>query len=208
MTKKIIILLDAGHGSVIDGVPQTAGKRSPIWPDGSQLFEGEFNRAIVAGIMQQLIVNGVDCRVLVADLTDAPLSERVSRENKIAKANPDALCVTISAHSNAGGGKGFEAFTSKGQTMSDIVAQFICNAFKNEFPDKPLRADHSDGDLDKESNFYILRKTRGAAVLTENFFMDNEDECKNILMTKLGRQRIINYHVAGLMNFINYHNGL
>lgn len=208
MTKQIIILLDAGHGSVIDGVPQTAGKRSPIWGDGSQLIEGEFNRAIMAGIMQQLIINGIDCRVLVHELTDVTLSERVKVENKVAKDNLNNLCVTISIHSNAGGGKGFEAFTSIGETTSDIVAEYICNAFKAEFPDKPLRADHSDGDLDKESNFYILRKTRGAAVLTENFFMDNEDECKNILMTKPGRQRIINYHVAGLMNFINYYNGL
>ena len=32
------ILLDNGHGY------DTPGKRSPIWPDGSQLFEWEFNR--------------------------------------------------------------------------------------------------------------------------------------------------------------------
>ena len=29
------ILLDAGHGSIINGHYQTAGKRSPIWEDGS-----------------------------------------------------------------------------------------------------------------------------------------------------------------------------
>lgn len=36
------ILLDNGHGY------DTPGKRSPIWPDGSQLFEWEFNRDIVS----------------------------------------------------------------------------------------------------------------------------------------------------------------
>ena len=41
------IILDAGHGGLINGVYQTKGKRSPIWPDGRQLFEGVFNRQIV-----------------------------------------------------------------------------------------------------------------------------------------------------------------
>ena len=40
------------------------------------------------------------------------------------------------------------------------------------------------------------------AVLTENFFMDNEDECKNILLSKTGRERIINWHVEGILRVI------
>lgn len=32
------ILIDNGHGK------ETPGKRSPVWPDGSQLYEYEFNR--------------------------------------------------------------------------------------------------------------------------------------------------------------------
>jgi len=45
-------LLDPGHGGIIDGVYQTAGKRSPRFPDGSILYEGEFNRDVVKRIMQ------------------------------------------------------------------------------------------------------------------------------------------------------------
>lgn len=37
------ILIDNGHGRA------TAGKRSPVWPDGKQLFEYEFNRARFIG---------------------------------------------------------------------------------------------------------------------------------------------------------------
>ena len=37
---KPIVILDNGHGE------ETAGKRSPVWGDGSQLFEWEFNRDI------------------------------------------------------------------------------------------------------------------------------------------------------------------
>ena len=50
----MIVLLDNGHGSLINGAYQTPGKRSPIWNDGSQLFEGEFNRSIVNGIIEEL----------------------------------------------------------------------------------------------------------------------------------------------------------
>ena len=45
MNQKTIIL-ENGHGS------QTPGKRSPIWGDGSQLLEWEFNRDIVRRIVQ------------------------------------------------------------------------------------------------------------------------------------------------------------
>ena len=48
------ILLDNGHGGIINGKYQTAGKRSPVWSNKEQLFEGEFNRAIVNGIIEKL----------------------------------------------------------------------------------------------------------------------------------------------------------
>ena len=41
---KSMVILDNGHGK------ETSGKRSPIWSDGSQLFEWEFNRDIVQRI--------------------------------------------------------------------------------------------------------------------------------------------------------------
>ncbi|MCG9704983.1 hypothetical protein [Photobacterium damselae] len=46
--KQPLFILDAGHGGIINGQYQTAGKRSPIWSDGSQLFEGEFKRVSVS----------------------------------------------------------------------------------------------------------------------------------------------------------------
>ena len=49
------ILLDNGHGY------DTPGKRSPIWPDGSQLFEWEFNRDIVSRIEILLKKAGISC---------------------------------------------------------------------------------------------------------------------------------------------------
>ena len=37
------------------------------------------------------------------------------------------------------------------------------------------------------------------AILTENFFMDNEDEFRTILNIREGRKRIIDYHVQAIL---------
>ena len=46
------ILIDNGHGRA------TAGKRSPVWPDGKQLFEYEFNRDIARRMHEALTARG------------------------------------------------------------------------------------------------------------------------------------------------------
>ena len=51
---------------------------------------------------------------------------------------------------------------------------------KRMFPDEKYRLDYSDGDVDKEANFYVLRKTKMPAVLLEMWFFDNyNDAVKN-----------------------------
>lgn len=87
-------------------------------------------------------------------------------------------CFYLSVHSNAGGGKGSEIFTSPGDTKSDKIATVFGEEYKNEFPNQKLRTDFSDGDLDKEKRFYVLTKTKVPAILTESFFMDNFEEFK------------------------------
>lgn len=190
----MIVLLDNGHGGLINGDYQTPGKRSPIWSDGSQLFEGEFNRAIVNGIIEELTRLQIKYVNIAPEYRDVTLETRVNRANKFSRSS-----FYLSVHSNAGGGTGFEAFTYYGQSKSDRLAEEFYNAFRKEFPNEIARTDYrSDGDQDKERNFYVLRKTRMPAVLTENFFMDNERECKQYLMTREGRQRIIKYHVEAI----------
>lgn len=190
----MIALLDNGHGGIINGVYQTKGKCSPIWDDGSQLFEGEFNRAIVSGIIEQLKCHNIEYVNLVPELTDIKLEDRVKRANKYKPNN----CFYLSIHSNAGGGNGSEIFTSVGGTKSDRIATVFGEEYKREFPNRKLRADFSDSDLDKELDFYVLKKTRMPSILTESFFMDNEEECKSLLMTDIGRQRIVSYHVNSI----------
>lgn len=187
-----IVLLDNGHGK------ETAGKRSPIWSDGSQLFEWEFNRDIVRRIAEKLQADGIPYRVLVPEENDISLTERARRANEYAK-EFNGKAYVLSIHANAGGGTGWEVYTSPGQTPSDAIATVFFEEAGREFvPDGwRMRSDYSDGDPDKEANFAILTKTTCPAILTENFFMDTEKDCR-FIMSEDGRERIANMHVAAI----------
>jgi N-acetylmuramoyl-L-alanine amidase len=191
------ILLDNGHGSLINGTYTTPGKRVD-WGDAGTIYEGEFNRAIVGGIIEQLTQLGIRYVNIAPEYWDVRLETRVRRANLYSAHDS----VFISIHSNAGGGEGCEFFTSPGQTRSDSMATIFGQEFKREFPNRILRTDFSDGDLDKERRFYVLTRTKMPAILTENFFMDNREEFENILNTREGRQRITDYHVRAIQRIV------
>lgn len=197
----MLILLDAGHGGVIDGVYQTSGKRSPRWEDGSQLFEGEFNRWIVNGLSERLSQRRIPYVLIAPEQRDVTLGTRVTRANRYRGKSS----LYVSVHANAGGGSGFEVYSSKGTTKSDAAAHCFAEEFVREFPDRPLRADVRDGDFDKDRNFFVLKHTAMPAVLTENFFMDNEEECRQILMTPEGRRRIVDFHERAIVRCAEGH---
>jgi N-acetylmuramoyl-L-alanine amidase len=189
-----LIILDNGHGK------ETPGKRSPVWPDGSQLFEYEFNRDVVGRIALELIRENIPYFILVPELYDVSLPERCRRANERTKKR-EGESVLISVHANAGGGTGWECYTSNGNTKADRYATILFDEAKKAFPAWKMRADYSDGDPDKESNFYILKNTVCPAILTENFFMDTERDCR-FIMSREGRQQIADMHVAAIKKII------
>ena len=85
----------------------------------------------------------------------------------------------------------------KGQTASDKLAASFYEAAKKNFPDRRIRTDYSDNDLDWEENFYILRNSLCPAILTENFFMDNNQDLE-FLQSRTGKQAIVDTHVEGI----------
>lgn len=190
----MLVLLDNGHGGLINGNYTTPGKRVG-WADKGVIYEGEFNRAIVNGIIQQLTNLYIPYVNIAPEYRDVRLVTRVKRANKY----PAKSSFYLSIHSNAGGGHGSEIFTSPGDTKSDKIATIFGEEYQKEFPDRKLRTDFSDGDLDKERRFYVLTKTKMPAILTENFFMDNFEEFRDILNTQEGRQRIIDFHVKAII---------
>ncbi len=190
----MIVLLDNGHGGLINGVYQTKGKLKN-WKNEGTIYEGEFNRAIVNGIIQELTKLNIHYVNITPEYRDVTLETRVKRANRFDKEKSFLLSI----HSNAGGGNGSEIFTSFGNTISDQIATIFGNEYIKEFPNRKLRTDFSDGDLDKENRFHMLTMTKMPAILTENFFMDNFEEFKNILNDFNGRQQIIKYHVQAII---------
>ncbi len=168
----MIPILDAGHGGLINGDYQTAGKRSPNWEQGI-LYEGMFNRWVMNRVIEKLDRLRIPYFVASPEYTDTSLKTRVNRVNQWAK---DHKVYLISIHANAGGGEGIEIFTSKGHTKSDDIAQEFIDGLELDAVHPKFRKDLSDGDGDKESQFYILRKTICPAILIEAGFMDNPED--------------------------------
>lgn len=192
------ILIDPGHG--ID----TPGKRSP---DG--LFrEYLWNRQVADLILEGLVSAGIDASLVVTETNDVSLRNRVNRVNTICNRLGASNVLLVSVHANAAGNgsawmnaKGWSCYTSKGNTESDQVAECLYDAFEEEFQDRKIRKDMSDGDRDWEENFYVLEKSKCPAVLLENFFYDNREECAWMLQEETKR-RIAGAAVKGIIKYI------
>lgn len=190
------ILIDNGHE--ID----TKGKCSP---DGT-LREYAYAREIAERIVSQLKELGYDAERIVTEETDVSLKERCERVNKICRLLGTKNVILISVHCNAAGNgskwmnaRGWEAWTSIGQTKADCLASCLYEAADEA--GMKTRKDMTDGDPDKEEGFYILKHTLCPAVLTENLFQDNKDDV-SFLLSEYGKQAIVNLHVNGIINFI------
>ena len=192
------ILIDPGHG--ID----TPGKRSP---DG--LFrEYLWNRQVADLILEGLVSAGVDASLVVTETNDVTLRNRVNRVNTICNRLGASNVLLVSIHANAAGNgsawmnaKGWSCYTTKGKTESDSLAECLYDAFEAEFPERKIRKDMSDGDRDWEENFYVLQKSKCPAVLLENFFYDNREECAWMLQEET-KKRIASAAVKGIIKYI------
>jgi N-acetylmuramoyl-L-alanine amidase len=193
-------VIDNGHGGVINGNPQTKGKRSPDWPEHGILYGGVSNRRIAKKLLTRLKKSCIDCVELVPEITDVWLSQRVARTNVINKA------FLISLHSDAFTSEkahGWSTYTSIGQTTSDSFAEVLYQTAVDFWGDgSHIRKDTTDGDLDKEANFYILRRTKCPAVLVENFFMTNHKDYL-YLNSEDGQNEIVNVIYNAIVEFEN-----
>lgn len=172
------VLIDAGHG--ID----TPGKRSP---DG-KFREYLWNREVADLLLENLQKDGIDAALVVRETTDISLRTRAMRVNKLCREVGAANVILVSIHSNAAGNgsrwmtaQGWSCYTSPGKTEADALAECLYDWFEKVFPNRKMRKDRTDGDRDWEENFYILTKTQCLAVLLENFFYDNLEECRWLL---------------------------
>ena len=193
------ILIDNGHGLM------TTGKRSP---DG-QFREAFYNREIARRVVSDLRDRGLDAELLVPEDDDISLEERVRRVNAACFLLGKQNVILVSIHVNAAGigskwlnATGWSVYTCNGQTASDKLAECLCQAAIKNFPGQRIRTDMSDGDMDWEEGFYILRKSLCVAVLTENFFMDSISDLE-YLQSRAGKQAVVDTHVEGIVEYLS-----
>lgn len=166
--------LSPGHGGLDPDGNYVTAPNKMFQHEEFTAYEGVINRGIVSKLAKKLKSQQISHYELTG-YDDFPLSKRVTNANHLQRMRGDVIYLSI--HSNAGGGHGNEIYTSNGQTKSDVIANVFGKQFlRLRYPDGSsikFRADKRDGDLDKESQFYVLRKTLGPALLVECGFFDN-----------------------------------
>ncbi len=193
------ILIDNGHGS------DTSGKRSP----DDSLREAFYNREIARRVVQDFQTKNLDAQLLVPEDDDIPLKERTRRVNASCLLHGRQNVILVSIHANAAksDGKwhnatGWSVYTSKGNTRADVLATCLAQAAIKNLPGKRIRTDWSDGDIDIEEDFYLLRHTLCPACLTENMFMDCLQD-RNFLLSSAGKAAITLLHVEGICDYLD-----
>lgn len=186
-----IIWIDNGHGS------DTAGKRSP---DGC-LREGVWAREVARMVVNGLRREGVDARLLTPERGDVPLRERVRRVNARA-----GSALVVSVHVNAAGdgsswhgARGFGAYVDpaagrQARAFAALIGKEAAATLPSGNRYTPECGYHEQG-------LYLCRYTRCAAVLTENLFMDNREDCA-YLLSAAGKGAVAQVHVRAILKFL------
>lgn len=168
-----IFLIDSGHGGVINGEYQTAPEKMFLHQNGEIAYEGVINRQVKEKLLGLFTVHNIKYIDVCPTDLDIDLDTRVNVINNYCDEFGKNNCLLISLHSNAGKGRGFEIWTSPGATRSDVFATAFMKEFEKSFPGTKTRKDYTDGDVDKESPFYILVNSKCPAILPEWLFFDN-----------------------------------
>jgi len=190
------ILIDNGHGA------DTMGKRSP---DG-RLLEYKYAREVARAVVTQLKAHGYNASLLVVEDNDVTIRERVRRVNAACKKVGATNVLLVSVHCNAAGSdgkwhdaRGWQACVSLNASVRSMkLAECLADAalkygLKLRKPTPTQKW--------WQQNIGICRDTNCPAVLTENLFMDNKDDVA-YLLTKEGKQAVVNVHVRGIMDYI------
>ena len=203
------VILDAGHGGIDPKTGRYTTAPAKMWTHEATatekefvFHEGVFNRQVCRFLEEMLLRRGIPTYRTYHESNDVSLSTRVSVANAYFMEHSGAVLISI--HGNAAANEkaqGLEVFTSKGQTKSDVLAEHLIDCLAQELPAMKMRKDTTDGDQDKEANFYILRKTKCPAVLSENGFFTNRSEAK-LMMTVEYKKKIAQAHFDAVLRYL------
>ena len=223
-SKKLTVILGTAHGKNV------AGKRSPDGKFQEWQYSREIVERLREELAKRDDLVDVFVDIPAAEVPlpqQAELTRRVRYVNQLCAHRHTERCIYVSIHvdaassgewKNAGG---WTAYTSPGRTRSDILATYLYEAAEKHLAgyaakmeegkknglygqnQKPYRKDTSDGDPDKEARFYVLVRTKCAAVLTENLFQDNKADVA-FLTSEEGKKAIVALHKDAILRFAEH----
>lgn len=164
---KYLVILDDGHGN------NTAGKRTPTFPDGTFMKENDFNEYVVNLINKYLLEhnkkfpssNSFIPYLCADEKHDVSLATRTNRANDkydtVRRQYTDVKAIFISVHANAIGDtwnenvKGIETYHYPNAKDSRELATIIQNHLMRGTPLKNRGV--------KSADFHVLRETKMTA---------------------------------------------
>ena len=185
----MLVAISDGHGM------ETAGKRTPLLPNGMVMRENEFNRAVKRYLDVELKRCGLRTLFVASGDTDVPLIERTNLANLM------QASIYVSIHANAFDGvfnatdpKGVETYHYPGSVEGKKLAEAIHKQL--------IKGVSQTNRGVKSSNFHELRETTMPAVLVEAGFMDNLEEAM-LLLDDSFRREVAREIAMGVCDYLN-----
>lgn len=193
----MIILIDNGHGI------NTPGKCSP---DG-RFKEYAWAREI-AKMLYNRLKDSYTTKLITPEDVDISLATRVKRVNDVCLEHGAKNVLLISIHTDAAGADGkwhnARGFSARVGTNASSRSKKLASCLWNRAIEMGLKGNRCvPNEKYIAQNLYILKYTHCPAVLTENLFQDNKDDVDFLLSTE-GKKKIVDMHVKGIIDYINY----
>ena len=153
------------------------------------------------------------------------LAYRVNKVNEWCEKYGKDNIFYVSLHCDAAAGEkawhnagGVTFYTSRGQTDSDVLAECLYKSAERHLIDYKklmeqgkargiysksqtyIRIDMTDGDHDREEDYYVLKHTKCAACLVEMGFQDNKWDV-DYMLSEAGRYSLCRMLVDGIMSY-------
>ena len=193
----MIILIDNGHGI------NTPGKCSP---DG-RFKEYAWAREI-AKMLYNRLKDSYTTKLITPEEVDISLATRVKRVNDVCLEHGAKNVLLISIHTDAAGADGkwhnARGFSARVGTNASSRSKKLASCLWSRAIEMGLKGNRCvPNEKYIAQNLYILKYTHCPAVLTENLFQDNKEDV-DFLLSAEGKKKIVDLHVKGIIDYINY----
>lgn len=183
-----VVVLDPGHGGHDSGALGPSGLKEAAMA----LDVCKRAQALLAPYVKCLLTRDTDVFVT--------LSARP------AFANVNKADAFVSYHFNSGDSqataRSWEIFTTPGQNRSDKLADCVAEAHGKRFTGvQAVRADRSDGDVDKEANFTVIKGTNCPSCLMEGEFIHTAHG-EALIKDPANRQKMAEAVAEGVLMFL------